>query len=83
MSEPTNAERVDQLKEVLTRQVGESWLKDVSDAELEYFLYWAAHTGVYPIRTSEVEWVKNNEPLTGHAFRGFVTGLKFNKRLVK
>jgi len=57
--------------------------KDVSDAELEYFLYWAAHTGVYPIRTSDIGWVKDNEPLTGHAFRGFVTGVKFNKRLVK
>lgn len=83
MSDISIEERIDQLKEILLRTVGEAWLKDVSDAELEYFLYWAAGTGVYPIRDSEVTHVRNSISLTGHAFRGFVTGLKFNKRLVK
>lgn len=62
-----------QVLEFAHKYVGENWLKNLSQDELDSFVVWARETGVY-FPYMEKSW---------DAFRGYCIGLRKIKRLTK
>lgn len=68
---------ISEFRSYLIKEVGENWVKGVSDEELTFFRDWCAKTSVYPIKNDEDH--KHLNERTGHAFRGFVQGLVYER----
>lgn len=68
MNEHINSDKGQELLQTIKDAVGDRWLRDITDNELNYFVRWFLLTGLQPSPFS-----------VGQAFRGFVKGLELAK----